>query len=49
MHIVGLEAIVTLLDSSNIDMVFCTCGVLVNLMVDVPTRSIFKRLQGEQK
>jgi len=45
----GLEAIITLLDSSSIDMVYCTCGVLVNLMVDIPTRSLFKQKQGAEK
>ena len=41
--------ILVLLDSSNLDLVFCTCGVLINLMVDFDSRGLLKKLDGVSK
>uniref|UniRef100_A0A7M5VB78 Armadillo repeat containing protein n=1 Tax=Clytia hemisphaerica TaxID=252671 RepID=A0A7M5VB78_9CNID len=41
----GLQAIIMLLDSSSIDLAFCVCGVLINMMVDRSTRTLIKNDQ----
>ena len=44
-----MDVVLVLLDASNLDLMFCTCGVLINLMVDVESRGLLRKLHGEQK
>ena len=41
--------LITLLESSNREVVFCSCGVLINLMVDNENRRILQADNGVRK
>lgn len=40
---------VTLLDSGRMELVYASCGVLINMMVDVPQRATLARMGGVKK
>jgi len=44
-----LDVLVTLLDSNNPELIFATCGVLINMMVDVEYRKYLKHYDGITK
>ena len=44
-----VQVLITLLDSSDREVVFSACGVLINLMVDGAARLILKNEGGVRK
>lgn len=43
------KVFITLLDSRDPEVIFCTCGVLVNMMVDVSTRNLLSKFNAISK
>ncbi len=43
------ELLITLLDSSKLELVYATCGVLVNITGDAKHKSILEKNQGVTK
>ena len=48
-HCLVDELLVTLLDSKHIDLVYATCGVLINLMSDKQHRTVLLKNNGVKK
>ena len=44
-----VQMLITLLESADREVVFCSCGVLINLMVDNENRQIFQENKGVRK
>ena len=44
-----VQMLITLLESSEREVVFCACGALINLMVDSQNREILSAEKGAQK
>ncbi|XP_065056881.1 armadillo repeat-containing protein 2-like [Rhopilema esculentum] len=44
-----VQMLITLLESADREVVFCSCGVLINLMVDNESRQIFQENKGVRK
>lgn len=43
------EIVITLLDSGRMELVYASCGILINMMVDAPWRATLARMGGVRK